>query len=372
MVKLALLLLLTGANSKISVKARDVPDDGGGRTQVIVELDSSFIGDIMRITRIEDNGVKKDIYVGEIKDTVIKLGDRELSDTMPVRYHVLVNTKTGQFVAQSVSNSVIPKASLFNKKKLFLLFLAIFYITILLSYMTKARKGQELYLRPIAGLAEVYNAIGRATEMGRPILFSPGLLGVTDVSTIAALNILAYITKKVAAYETRIIVPVYDPIVYTVAREVVKDAYTAAGRPDLFKNEDVFFLTQRQFAYAAGVSGIMVREKTATNFFMGYFFAESLILAETGAATGAIQIAGTDAISQLPFFVTACDYTLMGEELYAAGAYLAKDPRLTATIKGQDIMKAVLVGFLLLLTIVALVPELSAKVDAIKPYVVGK
>jgi hypothetical protein len=69
---------------------------------------------------------------------------------------------------------------------------------------------------------------------------------------------------------------------------------------------------------------------------MGYFYAESLILAETGAATGAIQIAGTDAVAQLPFFITACDYTLIGEELYAASAYLSREPLLLGSLKGQD------------------------------------
>ena len=40
--------------------------------------------------------------------------------------------------------------------------------------------------------------------------------------------------------------------------------------------------------------------------------------ARLGNAAGAIQIAGTDAVTQLPFFITTCDYTLIGEELYAA------------------------------------------------------
>ncbi len=372
MVKLALLLFMISANGKLSVRARDVPDDRGGNVEISIKVDSTLLGNIIRVTRVEENGVKRDLMVGKIQKPVINLMDKGLPDNKPVRYHVSLWTPDWKFIEQKLSDAVVPKPSIFDRKKGFLFLLSIFYIGVLLTFMKRARKGEELYLRPIAGLAEVDNAIGRATEMGRPILFSTGLLGVTDVSTIAALNILAYITKKVAAYETRIIVPVYDPIVYTVAREVVKDAYTAAGRPDLFKNEDVFFLTQRQFAYAAGVSGIMVREKTATNFFMGYFFAESLILAETGAATGAIQIAGTDAISQLPFFVTACDYTLMGEELYAAGAYLAKDPRLTATIKGQDVMKGVLVGLLIVMTVLAFIPSISPVIDSIKDYVVGR
>jgi len=92
----------------------------------------------------------------------------------------------------------------------------------------------------------------------------------------------------------------------------------------------------------------MVREKPAACFYMGYYYAESLLLAETGASTGAIQIAGTDADAQLPFFFTACDYTLIGEELYAAGAYLSKEPVLVGTLRGQDIGKAVLLFMILI------------------------
>ncbi len=86
----------------------------------------------------------------------------------------------------------------------------------------------------------------------------------------------------------------------------------------------------------------MVREKPATVFFMGMFYAESLIMAETGNSIGAIQIAGTDAVTQLPFFITACDYTLIGEELYAASAYLSRDPLLLSTLKAQDAGKLII------------------------------
>jgi hypothetical protein len=84
------------------------------------------------------------------------------------------------------------------------------------------------------------------------------------------------------------------------------------------------------------------------------FFAESLILAETANSVGAIQIAGTDASSQLPFFIAACDYTLIGEELYAASAYMSREPLLLGTLKAQDILK----GLLLLLFVTAIIFQL--------------
>jgi hypothetical protein len=62
---------------------------------------------------------------------------------------------------------------------------------------------------------------------------------------------------------------------------------------------------------------------------------------------GAVQVAGTDSITQLPFFITACDYTLMGEELYAASAYLSKEPMLLGSLRGQDWGKLLVIASLL-------------------------
>ena len=92
----------------------------------------------------------------------------------------------------------------------------------------------------------------------------------------------------------------------------------------------------------------MVREKPAACFYMGAFFAESLILAETGNHIGAIQIAGTAMPAQLPFFVAACDYTLIGEEYFAASAYLSGSPEDLGSLKGQDMCK-IMVAVLMLI-----------------------
>ena len=80
---------------------------------------------------------------------------------------------------------------------------------------------------------------------------------------------------------------------------------------------------------------------------MGTFFAESLILAETGNSIGAIQIAGTSEAAQLPFFIAACDFTLIGEELFAASAYLSGEPQQLGSLKGQDAGKALAAGVLI-------------------------
>jgi hypothetical protein len=214
------------------------------------------------------------------------------------------------------------------------------FFLLVVMFVALARKGKDLYVRPLAGIEAVDEAIGRATEMGKPILYVLGLGTAADIATIASFTVLGRVAKRVAEYQTELIVPTYDPIVMSVAQETIKSAYADAGRPDTYKPDSVFFVTQDQFAYVGAVNGIMLRQLPATNIYMGKFYAESLILAETGALAGSIQIAGTDEIAQIPFFVVACDYTLIGEELYAASAYLGREPILLGSLKAQDYAKA--------------------------------
>jgi len=214
----------------------------------------------------------------------------------------------------------------------------IFSITIYY-YIDRARSGEEIYLRTIPGLKAIEEAVGRATEMGKSVLFVPGISDLDQVETITGLNILGHVAEHTAKYETSLNVPVSKSIVMEAGREVCKEAYLRAGRPDLYYDDMVHYVTEEQFAYTAGITGIMERDKPAACFYLGKFYAESLILAEAGNSIGALQIAGTGSYSQIPFFVTACDYTLIGEEFFVASAYLSKKPELVGSIKGQDIVK---------------------------------
>ena len=221
--------------------------------------------------------------------------------------------------------------------------LVILFSAAVLLYTRWARQGKDLFLRKIAGIDAVEEAVGRATEMGRPVLFIPGIQELDEIETIAGISILGRVAKITAQYETPLYVPLRYPLVLAAAQEVVEQSYVEMGKKDAYNSDNVCYVAGEQFAFTANVNGYMMRERPAANIYMGAFFAESLLLAETGNAAGSIQIAGTAQPAQLPFFIAACDYTLMGEELYAASAYLSKEPIMTGGLKGQDFIKMLIV-----------------------------
>ena len=261
-------------------------------------------------------------------------------------YHARLVAGDGAVERMSTVTGAAPAANLFNTAKLNNLVLAVALSLVILLFIAAARR-RELYIRRIGGLEALDEALGRATEMGRSVLFVHGLKGMDQIPTIAAVNILGRVARRTARLGADLRVANVDPVVMSVSQEVVKEACLEEGRPDAYRPDDVFMAGTEQFSYAAALEGMMVRDRPAAHIMMGYFYAESLLLTETGSTTGAIQIAGTDAYTQLPFFVTTCDYTLMGEELYAASAYLSKEPRLLGSLRGQDVGKAVLILVLL-------------------------
>lgn len=274
----------------------------------------------------------------------------ELTDGTP--YAVTVAAVRGNDRAESSPIQAVPLPNWVNWNQMNNLLLVFLFGTLVFISIQAARR-KEIFLRRIPGLDAVDEAIGRATELGKPVLYLTGADDMSVPATIAAAVILGRVAKRVATFETDLVVPHRDPIVMAVCQEITKQAYLEVGRPDAFKEDSNFFITSDQFSYTAAVDGIMLRRNPAANFYMGSYFAESLLLTETGASTGAIQIAGTDSDHQLPFFVTTCDYTLIGEELYAASAYLSREPVQVGTLRGQDLGKGFILGVLGLGTLLA-------------------
>ncbi|MGD8718060.1 MAG: hypothetical protein PVH29_04480 [Candidatus Zixiibacteriota bacterium] len=339
------------AGGVIEISWRPSPDETGEASPVLgyeVWRATSAAGEYKKIA---DATPGKESYM--VSDSEAENG---------VEYFYKIKTRGEKMSTDTApAGPVAASAQWFHRDRLNMLIASIILSAFVLYYISQARAGKELFIRRIAGLEAVQEAVGRATEMGKPVLFVPGISDVDDIQTIASLTILGRVATMIAEYDANLLVPCSRSLVMATAQEVVKEAYMEAGRPDAYRRENIRYLTDDQFGYVAGVDGIMLREKPAANFYLGTFYAESLILAETGHSIGAIQIAGTAMPSQLPFFIAACDYTLIGEELFAASAYLSREPRLLGSMLGQDWGKVLILFFIIVGAITAFVAQFGVE-----------
>ena len=298
---------------------------------------------VERITTLDANGKEVD---GEDSQwrviTEAGAGDSSFVDRTvelgwTYNYHICAIDNQGDASNWvEATTTVVPEMQMFDSSKAWLAIFMLVFGGFVAYFINEARSGKTLWVRKIAGLEAIDEAVGRATEMGRPVLFVTGIQDINEIQTLAGLTVLSRVAKTAAEYGAQIEVPTCRSLVMAAARETVESAYLAAGAPDAYQPDKIHYLTDEQFAFVAGVTGYMVREEPAACIYMGGFYAESLILAETGNFIGAIQVAGTAMPSQLPFFVASCDYTLIGEEFFAASAYLSGDPLQIGSLKGQD------------------------------------
>ncbi len=223
----------------------------------------------------------------------------------------------------------------------------------------RTRSGHSVSLRKFAALDAISDAVAKAVDSGQTVFFVPGVRDLDNMQTVAALSVLAPVAAEVATRGGRIFVPTSRSMVMDSARDICRQAYAEAGREDLWDEEMVTYISDDQLGFVARVDGLIAREKPGLCLFMGFFASESLLLAEGGYHVGAVQIAGTASPVQLPFFVTACDHTLIGEEFFAAGASLENDPHMLGSLHGQDLGKRLAIVCILAGTVIVTLAEVT-------------
>jgi len=324
---------------QIQAKAYDTPNDDGSSITIIWKKDTNF-SKIEVLRSLNATGEFEKVYEANGRDTLFL--DSQIQSKTAYYYQIRALGASAE-ANSDVIGPVKAIPQIFDSSRINIFICIIILFAAIIYYITRARGGKKLYVRKIPAITAIDEAIGRATEMGKPVLYVPGIMDIDEPETIASMSILARVAEKTAEYGTPLYVPNCHAMTMTMAQQVVKESATRAGRPDWYNADNIRYITDDQFAYVSAIDGIMVRERPATNFYLGKFYAESLILAETGHSTGAIQIAGTALPDQLPFFVAACDYTLIGEELYAASAYLSQEPVQLGSLKGQDFGKLIFI-----------------------------
>lgn len=230
---------------------------------------------------------------------------------------------------------------------------------VLLLLTRRIRAGQEVGLRPLRGFQALTGQVGRAVESGRRVHFSLGraaLNSATAPTSLAALAALDHLAQDGCASDVPPVVTVGEATLLPAAQDQLRGAYAQAGRTGDFSNTMVEFVAPETspMAYAAGVSYTVQHSNAGSNLLMGHFGPEIGIILEAAARQNMDQIVGSDDPTALAVGAAMSDDLLIGEELFAAGAYMKGQASHIASLQVQDIMRLIVVAAILVFAVINL------------------
>ena len=205
------------------------------------------------------------------------------------------------------------------------------------------KKNIPYKLRSVGALDAVDDAIARCSEMGRPVLVSLGKRAVRHQDSVAAVPVLSYIATKCAELGSEIITCTCQPDWQPLAETVLEESYRVAGVPEAYNPEMVRFISPMGYAYVTGMLGIVNREEVGTTFMLGGYGGELLILSEETGLLDSMVLSINGAYGQIYSVIVSSDYTAIGEEAYAASAYLGTEEQ-RINLVASDVLKIVSIG----------------------------
>jgi hypothetical protein len=217
-----------------------------------------------------------------------------------------------------------------------------------LLYQRRSLLGASPNRRRLPALDRLRAALGRGAETGKAIHVSPGVGTIgsgtgsraTTAETLAGLLVADRVTSEAALNGAPILVSSGDAVTHLALRGVVRQAYQQAGQSQDYDPARIQLLShQNELAYAAGVAALYGREQLEASMLVGSFGQEFLLIGEDGAQRGLPQVFGTTNTVALPLMMLASEATLIGEEIFAAEAYLTPDAPAQARLQTVDLLR---------------------------------
>lgn len=203
-------------------------------------------------------------------------------------------------------------------------------------------------IRRVPAFDAIEEAIGRAEETGRPVHLTPGTGSLNAMESgpglIAGLATIRYAVGICVRLNTPFLLSIGSSDAIALVDQLMRQTFALEGRPEDYDPSIVNYFPGRDtighsLAFTNSVQGLIARAKPAANIMVGPFYGEQIALCEIAARQGAIQICGTQSITQMAVFAAVSDFVVIGEEIFAAGAYVSKDPVQLKTIAVGDYSK---------------------------------
>lgn len=225
-------------------------------------------------------------------------------------------------------------------------FAIIILAAILLGVITLWKRRSPSVLREIPAFTKLARSLGLSIEDGKRLHISLGhgsLLDGRGGSALAGLALLRNIAERTSVSDMPSVASAGDPTLGLLTQDTLQAGYQAAGVEDAYVHTTGRITGLTPFSYAAGAMHISPNENVSTNIVIGHLGAEAGLLTDT-ADRGHVNLIGAsdDLTGQAVLYASAQD-PLIGEELFAAGAYLNNNPAHSASLTVQDLFRWIII-----------------------------
>lgn len=226
------------------------------------------------------------------------------------------------------------------------LLFVILFLTLMVVFTIIGRKSLRRNLREIAAFARIRRQIGLAVEAGQRLHISlghGGLLGTQAGSALVGLSMLQRVARAASISDRPPVATSGEAVEAMLSQDTQRAAYQHVGAENQYEYSSGQVSGLTPFSYAAGTLPVIYDQQVSTNILSGSFGAEVALITEAAERNGSLTMGGSDSLPAQAVLYATADEPLIGEELYAGGAYLQAGPTHTASLRAQDVLRWVLV-----------------------------
>jgi hypothetical protein len=231
-----------------------------------------------------------------------------------------------------------------------ILFLLLF-VGLIIYFLRVNSQHPASYLRDIRAFSRFRRGIGLAVETGQRLhiaLGHGGILYEQGGSGLVGLSLLQRIARAASASDRPPVATSGEATLMVLSQDTLKSVYRMMNADALYDPESGQLTGLTPFSYASGIVPVIYDQQVSMHVFSGHFTSEVGLIVDAAEQNNSLTFGSSDNLQGQSILFAAAQEPLIGEELYAAGAYLQVNPFHIASVRAQDIVRWGLVGVLLI------------------------
>jgi hypothetical protein len=206
-------------------------------------------------------------------------------------------------------------------------------------------------LRDIPAFLRLKRAIGLAVESGQRLHISlghGGIDGPRGAAGLVGLSVIQRVSRAASISDKPPIATSGEAALAILSQDVLHESYRAVNAENRYDPSLGQVTGLTALSFTAGTLPAIYDQQVSVNMLLGSFGSEVGLLADAAERTGSLTIGGSDNLPAQAVLSATTQEPLVGEELFAAGAYLQVNPMHSSSLIAQDVLRWALIGFIIL------------------------